>query len=387
MRTTRTTRAEPAAPVPTAPDPSAIAADLRALAGRRVAVALSGGVDSAVAALDLVEAGADVVGISLRLHDVAIDEPGAPRACCAPDDLQDARRVAEALRVPFYVIDARESFEAGVVKPFVDSYLNGRTPNPCVGCNSYVKLGLLARRARALGAEALATGHYARLAFGPRLFRAADLGKDQSYFLFGTHRDVLSMLVLPLGAAHKKDVRERALAAGLPVAHKLDSQEVCFVGGAGAGAYVESRPEAGGDRSGKIVDASGEVLGAHGGIERFTVGQRRGLGLGTHRKLFVLGIEADSSTVVVGEGDALLKRGLRARRASWIGEPPSGPIEVSAKIRYRDPGTPAVVTRAGEDGVEVHFERPVRAVAPGQAVVFYRGDEVLGGAWIEEAIG
>ena len=255
--TTTETRAE-LSPGPAAPSADVIFSELESLRGRRVAVAMSGGVDSSLAAARLVAHGVDVIGLALRLHDPEPHNPLAPRACCAPDDLQDARRVAEHLGVPFYVIDARDRFEEGVVKPFVDSYLAGRTPNPCVGCNSTVKLDVLARRARALGADRLATGHYARTrrtAEGVELFRGRDLGKDQSYYLFSTDPALLRDLVLPLGAMSKAEVRTEALAAGLPVAHKLDSQEVCFVGGAGAGAYVRTRPEAAHPAPGPIVDA------------------------------------------------------------------------------------------------------------------------------------
>lgn len=390
MATKTEPRALVASPPPPPPDRLQIRDELSSLAGVRVAVALSGGVDSAVAALELVQVGAEVVALALRLHDVEPDQPQAPRACCAPDDLLDARRVAEVLGIPFYVIDAREPFEGGVVRPFVESYLAGKTPNPCVGCNSFVKLGLLHRRARALGAARLATGHYARvlrdLDGQPHLYRAVDGRKDQSYFLFGTDREVLSDLCFPLGAMAKDEVRARALEAGLPVAHKLDSQEVCFVGGAGAADYVRRRPEAAGLLDGSIIDESGRELGRHQGLAGFTIGQRRGLGLGTHRRLFVLDIDGASRTVTVGQEDRLRKTALIARQPTWVGPAPSEPIQVVVKIRYRDPGAPALAHLREDGALEVRFEREVRAIAPGQAAVLYRGDEVLGGGWIEEAI-
>lgn len=385
--TTTETRAE-LSPGPAAPSADVIFNELESLRGRRVAVAMSGGVDSSLAAARLVAHGADVIGLALRLHDPEPHNPLAPRACCAPDDLQDARRVAEHLGVPFYVIDARDRFEEGVVKPFVDSYLAGRTPNPCVGCNSTVKLDVLARRARALGADRLATGHYARTrrtTDGVELFRGHDLGKDQSYYLFSTDPALLRDLVLPLGAMSKAEVRTEALAAGLPVAHKLDSQEVCFVGGAGAGAYVRTRPEAAQPAPGPIVDASGAILGEHEGVAGFTIGQRRGLGIGRHERLFVLNIDAERRAVTVGPSEALMKDSLVARDVAWISGAPNGPVPVVAKIRSRDPGTEAVVEAADDQRVRVRFARPVRAVTPGQAVVFYQGDQVLGGAWIEGA--
>ena len=371
-----------------APTAVEVSADIEALADQRVAVALSGGVDSAVAAWRLKKAGADVVGLSLRLHDPDPDNPLAPRACCPPEDLQDARRVAEALDMPFYVVDARDAFDGSVVQPFVSAYLEGRTPNPCVGCNSFVKLDRLARRAAALGCVRLATGHYARIRSGDdaaRLFRGADVDKDQSYFLFGTAPRILRRLAFPLGAATKDEVREEALAAGLPVAHKLESQEVCFVGGAGAGKFVMRQPAAAGDHSGPIVDGEGRMLGQHDGVMNFTIGQRRGIGVAAAERLHVLGIDAPTKTVTVGPAQALDKAGLVARNASWPAGVPVSPVEATIKIRYRDPGTPGTVTPSG-DRVEVRFNRPARAIAPGQAAVFYRGDEVLGGAWIEAAL-
>jgi tRNA-specific 2-thiouridylase len=381
-----TTEATTTRPERIAPDADAIARQLEALRGQRIVVAMSGGVDSAVAALSLCEAGAEVVGLALRLHDAEPHNPLAPRACCAPDDLQDARRIAEALGIPFYVLDAREPFERSVVQPFVDAYLGGRTPNPCVRCNGSVKLGLLHRRARALGAERFATGHYARLDQAGRLYKAVDRSKDQSYFLFGTAPEVLRELVLPLGALTKAEVRARALVAGLPVAHKLDSQEVCFVGGAGASGYVAQRAAERGVPGGVLVDGAGQTLGAHGGVHNFTVGQRRGLGVGRHERLYVLSIDAEAGAVTVGPEAELHKQGLVAREGAWPAGAPVGPVEVEAKIRSRDPGAPAVATVRDDGRIEVRFARPVRAVTPGQAVVFYAGEEVLGGAWIEGAM-
>ncbi|MCB9655041.1 MAG: tRNA 2-thiouridine(34) synthase MnmA [Deltaproteobacteria bacterium] len=363
---------------------------LERLAGQRVAVAMSGGVDSAVAALRLKEAGALPVGLSLRLHDPDPDNPAAPRACCPPDDLQDARRVAEALDIPFYVVDARSAFGDQVVRPFVDAYLAGRTPNPCVGCNSFVKLDTLYRRAMGLGCAALATGHFARVtrdAQGKtRLFTGRDANKDQSYFLFGLSPAILNTLVFPIGELTKADVRARAVSAGLPIAHKLESQEVCFVGGAGAGDFVMRQPGAAGDHRGPIRDASGQVLGEHEGVMRFTVGQRRGLGVSSSTPLYVLNIDAKEKTLTVGARAELGRRGLMASGASWISGRPTEPVRVTARIRYRDRGTPATAYALDDERVRVEFDRPAFAVAKGQAVVFYQGPEVLGGAWIEEAL-
>lgn len=372
------------------PDAAAIAHEIASLRGQRVAVAMSGGVDSAVVAYLLREAGVDVVGLSLRLHDPDPDNPLAPRACCPPDDLQDARRVSEMLDVPFYVIDARDAFDAAVVRPFVRAYVAGRTPNPCVGCNSFVKLGRLAARARALGCARLATGHYARVTHDDgvtRLFTGVDAEKDQSYFLFGVAEKILSTLLFPLGAHTKDDVRRTALASKMPVAHKLESQEVCFVGGAGAGAFVRRQPEAAGDHAGAILDLAGREIGRHDGVMNFTVGQRKGIGLAAKHPLHVLNIDADARTITVGPAESLEKHGLFAARASWPSGRPSEPVRATVKIRYRDRGTDATVYPIEGDRVRVAFDAPVRAVAPGQAAVFYRGEEVVGGAWIEEGIG
>lgn len=370
------------------PTADAIARELDTLRGQRVAVAMSGGVDSAVVAYLLREAGVDVVGLSLRLHDPDPDNPLAPRACCPPDDLQDARRVSEMLDVPFYVIDARDAFDDAVVRPFVRAYVAGRTPNPCVGCNSFVKLGRLAARARALGCARLATGHYARVTHDDvtRLYTGVDRDKDQSYFLFGVAEKILGTLLFPLGARTKEEVRTLALDSGMPVAHKLESQEVCFVGGAGAGGFVRRQPEAAGDHRGPIVDEAGRELGRHDGVMNFTVGQRKGIGIAAKHPLHVLNIDAEQQTIVVGPAASLEKTALVAARASWPAGRPEAPVRATVKIRYRDHGTEGTVVPLDGGRVRVDFDRPVRAVAPGQAAVFYRGEEVVGGAWIEEGL-
>ena len=373
------------------PSSESILERLSEFKGQRVAVAMSGGVDSAVAALMLKEAGAEAVGLSLRLHDPDPDNPMAPRACCPPDDLQDARRVAERLDIPFYLIDARASFNTAVVRPFVNAYVAGRTPNPCVACNSFVKLARLARRAKVLRCAGLATGHYARLSIDEasqaHLFTGVDAQKDQSYFLFGVAPAILRQLLFPLGAMTKADVRAAAVASGLPIAHKLESQEVCFVGGAGAGKFVMRQPEAQGDHSGPIMDEAGQVLGRHEGVMNFTIGQRKGLGVSAKNRLHVLNIDAGSRSITVGSASALDRRGLLGSRASWpAGAPGPEGVQATVKIRYRDQGERATVVPLEGQRVRVLFDAPVRAIAPGQAAVFYRGEEVLGGAWIDEAI-
>lgn len=380
-------RATEAPPNPnTGPDDRAVVTDLERFAGRRVAVALSGGVDSAVAAWRLRQAGAEVIGLSLRLHDPDPDHPMAPRACCPPDDLQDARRVAEQLGFPFYVVDGRGDFDRTVVRPFVKAYVAGRTPNPCVGCNSGVKLSRLIRRARALGCEGLATGHYARIvrsASGEtgRLYRGVDAKKDQSYFLARVGPADLGFLLFPLGAWDKAAVKSAALDEGLPVAHKLESQEVCFVGGKGAGAFVRRQPEARAVHGGEVVTRDGAVVGRHDGVLHFTVGQRRGLGIAAPEPLYVLGLDALAKQVVVGGYDELACGKLVARAAHWTG--PSDPTRrYCVAIRYRDRGTEAQVAAVGDELV-VRFTRPVHAVAPGQLAVVYDGEEVVGSGWIE----
>lgn len=371
------------------PNAAAVDGELSALRGQRVAVALSGGVDSAVAALRLVEHGAEVVGLALRLHDPDPDNPLAPRACCPPDDLQDARRVAEILDFPFYAVDARESFNTKVVRPFVQSYLTGRTPNPCVGCNAFVKLERLHQRALALGCHRLATGHFTRVSRdkdgAPRLFAGEDKSKDQSYFLFSTPSSILKDLVFPVGAWTKAQVREVAVSSGLPVAHKLESQEVCFVGGAGAGGFVMRQPEAAGNHQGAIVSETGQTLGQHQGVMNYTVGQRRGLGIAAPHPLHVLSIDAGTKTVTVGPAQSLMRSGLIAKDVNWPNGCPSEPVRALIRIRYRDRGTLGWVYPLEDTRVRVQFDEPVRSVTPGQATVFYSGDEVLGGGWIVEA--
>jgi tRNA-specific 2-thiouridylase len=347
---------------------------------------MSGGVDSAVAALLVRDAGAEPIGLSLRLHDPDPENPLAPRACCPPDDLQDARRVAEHLGIPFYVLDARDAFDRSVVRPFVRAYVAGRTPNPCVSCNSFVKLSRLAARAEDLGCAGLATGHYARLGLDerdrPHLLAAADPDKDQSYFLFGTDPGVLRSLFFPVGGLTKAEVRRIAIDAGLPIAHKLESQEVCFVGGAGAGRFVRRQPEAAGDHAGPIVDDAGIEIGRHEGVMGFTIGQRRiGVG-GAKQRLHVLAIDAETRTIEVGPEERLFRSSLVAAGTVWPAGRPDAPLFAKVRIRHRDPGTYARVSPDGDRAL-VAFESPVRAVAPGQAAVFYAGDEVVGGGWIE----
>jgi tRNA-specific 2-thiouridylase len=360
----------------------------------RVVAAMSGGVDSSVAAALLHESGYDVVGVAMRLAPEPAPSGGARRrgTCCSHDDFEDARRVAERLGFPFYVIDLREDFAARVVDHFVGEYVAGRTPNPCVMCNQEIKFDRLWHRARALDADYVATGHYARIepnASGhPRLLRAVDASKDQSYFLFGLSEDALSRTLFPLGRLTKAQVRARARELGLRNADKPESQEICFVPDGDYARFVERRADPTRLRPGRIVDASGRSLGAHDGVHRFTIGQRRGIGVAGGEPFYVRELRADAAEVVVGRAAELGSSGLSAVRVNLIDPAlaarPGAAVEV--KIRYRHPAIAARLTMVGGDRAEVLFAGRGPAVSPGQACVFYRGEEVVGGGFIERAI-
>jgi tRNA-specific 2-thiouridylase len=354
----------------------------------RVVVAMSGGVDSSVAAALLARAGRDVVGIAMRLY--ATPSASFTKSCCSPDDLFDARMVADALDVPFYVANYEREFRERVVAYFIDEYRRGRTPNPCVACNDHLKFDVLLDRALALGASTLATGHYARVdASGERpvLRRAVDDTKDQSYFLFGIPRDALSRIAFPLGEMTKDEVRAYARELDLETADKPESQEICFVHGESYKEFVARKLAEGEATPGDLVHEDGRVLGHHDGIHNFTVGQRKGLGISFHEPLFVKAIRPDSGAVVVGPRSSLGARGLVAERCNWLSfERPPGPLECDVKIRHRGAPTRALLTVGADASTAfVEFDQPMDAVTPGQAAVFYRGDEVLGGGWIEEA--
>jgi tRNA-specific 2-thiouridylase len=354
-------------------------------ARERIVVAMSGGVDSSLAAARLVDDGHEVVGVTLHLWDYAEDErsPGGHGRCCAPEDQYDARRVADALGFAHYTFDRRSLFARAVVDPFTRAYLDGETPSPCTACNRGVKLAELFAIADRLGAARVATGHYARVvrdASGtPRLAMGADRDKDQSYFLYATPRAWLDRLVFPLGESTKAQVRAEAVARRLPGAGKGESQELCFVG-AGPNAYADFVASRAPDRvrPGRIVDESGRVVGEHEGVHRFTVGQRKGLGIALGRPAFVTHIDAVSGTVHVGgEGD--LRRGSASLDDLVLAEGVVLPMRARVRVRYRHEGADATIDATGTRAARVVFDAPVRAVTPGQIAVLYDGDRVIGG--------
>lgn len=353
----------------------------------RVVLAMSGGVDSSVAAYLLKQQGYEVIGLFMRTGVHGEDEgPAHKKGCCSAIDAGDARRVADRLDIPFYALDFAEDFER-IMDYFVDEYSRGRTPNPCVVCNNWLKFGKLWSYGKQLDADYVATGHYAQVieVNGERqLHRGADLDKDQSYVLHGLRRSLLKHLLFPIGSFRKEEIRTMARDAGLGVADKPDSVEICFVPNNDHFDFIRRRrPDL--VSAGNIIDRSGKVLAVHDGIERFTIGQRKGLGFGSSSRRYVLDIVSETNEVVIGDREELLSSSLLASRVNWLIDPPTSPLACQAKIRYRhDPAAASVVVTAGE-GVLVRFAEPQSAVTPGQAVVLYDGERVLGGGWIEKA--
>lgn len=363
----------------------------------RVVLAMSGGVDSSVAAALLQRQGHEVIGLFMRHGE---ESPAACRVesdptafasrkqgCCSAADAADARRVAEQLNIPFFALEFSEQF-AQIIDYFCDEYLRGRTPNPCIVCNTWLKFGRLFAYADGVGAEFVATGHYARrgqTADGATaIFRAVDESKDQSYVLFGIDRRLLPRVLLPVGGFAKAEIRRMASQWGLLVADKPDSQEICFVPDDDRAAFVRARR--GGDsadRRGEIVSTEGRVLGTHEGIDQFTVGQRKGLRVACGDRRYVVRIEPEARRVVIGRREELAQTSLVARDVNWLIEPPSEAIRCRVKIRYRSPAVPAMVEPRADGSFAARFEQPVFGVAPGQAAVCYDGERLLGGGWIE----
>ncbi|GAA3760335.1 tRNA 2-thiouridine(34) synthase MnmA [Terriglobus aquaticus] len=371
-----------------------------------IAVAMSGGVDSSTVAALLKREGHNLIGLTLQLWDQRrlAGHEGMPEAvqgrCCSIDDVYDARRVAEQLGIPYYVVNHQRRFEQDVVQPFVNEYLNGRTPIPCTLCNNHLKFDQLLTTARQIGATKVATGHYARVEFDETadnhcgrwlLKRPADTAKDQSYFLFGLTQDQLAHSLFPLGGMVKPDVRALAESENLRVAHKPDSQEICFIPGGDyktfLAAYLDEQGREMPATAGDLVTPDGEVLGSHDGIHHFTVGQKKGVQQRLHSHhatpFYVLGIEPAKNRVVIGEESLLHQRSATADRLNWISIAElREPMRVLAKIRHRHEPAPAIIRPLGDSQVQIEFDEPQRAVTPGQAALFFDGENVVGGGWL-----
>jgi tRNA-specific 2-thiouridylase len=372
--------------------------EMRTGVGGTVAVAMSGGVDSSVVAGMLRRQGENVIGLTMqlwnqrRLPELAVDGPTG--RCCSIDDVYDARHVAQHLGIPYYVVNFEQRFEEQVVKPFIDEYLAGRTPIPCTLCNNFIKFDQFLEMEEGAGADRIATGHYARIAWNPdsgrwEMRRSADRAKDQTYFLFGLTQAQLARTMFPLGGFEKSAVRDLARELGIPTAEKPDSQEICFVPNGDYAAFIDSYFREQGisaeDTRGELVTTDGRVAGEHAGVHHFTVGQRRGIGVSAAEPLYVIATEPATRRVIIGPVHSLLRSSARVHGVNWISiPPPQEPIRAEVKIRNKHPAAGATILPSSDSAcVEITFDEPQRAVTPGQGAVFYSGDLVLGGGWIE----
>ena len=361
-----------------------------------IAVAMSGGVDSSVVAGLLHSRGERVIGLTMQLWNQRrlpeVQSEGATGRCCSLDDVYDARHVAQHLGIPYYVVNFEQRFEEQVVKPFISDYLSGKTPIPCTLCNNFIKFDQFLEMAAGVGADRMATGHYARIRHNENtgrweMLKSVDRSKDQTYFLFGLKQDQLARTMFPLGGMEKPAVRELARDLGIPTFAKPDSQEICFVPNGDYAAFIDAyfkeqgiSPE---NLSGELVTPDGKVVGEHAGVHRFTVGQRRGIGVAAAEPLYVISTEPASRRVVIGKSEELLRTSMRVRDINWISiVAPSEPVRAEVKIRNKHAAARATLVPAGED-IEVRFDEPQRAVTPGQGAVFYSGELVLGGGWIQ----